>query len=515
MAGRFRGSGFLFVFTVLLSMVLLSGCLRREKPQQKPAGGGQEGKIAVSLAGMERAGNQTIKKVMTLRQKGQGQQGGGGQQGGQDTGGQQGDQDGQEGGGGQAASSGSASLPVIAQQVGQQGGGGQPGGQGQPRVSIIWLDAKNDPVQQEKDLDKLAGQKVRAVILQPVDPAAGPNLVRKLAQAGIKVIALESLPVNAPLDGLITSDHDRTGELQARYLLSLAQTRSNGIRAVVLQGDKNDRAAREIAASLLKHVQDSPAVKVVQVKDHPGGDPQLAAATVEQMVTALGPGETIDAFVASDSRMALAAAEVLKKRGLAEKVVTIGVGADEKAAKALAAGDHDAEVDIMPDFLAQYAYDAAVGLATTGHWQYDRQIKNGDFDVPAKITPVRLITKDEVYLLEQRWGKLTGQQGQQGQQAQDQQGGQEGQQGGGGKEGQGNSGSGSGGSSNSSDKQSQSGSGGSGQGEKGKKKTTLKITTRDGKTVEMQIDGEIKRIESVDGGGGQGGGGQQSGQGGE
>jgi ABC-type sugar transport system substrate-binding protein len=385
---------------------------------------------------------------------------------------------------------------VSSQQVGQQ------------RVKIIWLDAKNDPAQQEKDLDKLAGQKVRAVILQPVDPAAGPTLVRKLAQAGIKVIALESLPVNAPLDGLITPDHDRTGELQARCLLTLAQTRPAGLRAVILQGDNHDRAAREIAASLLEFIRVSPAVKVVQVKEHPGGDPQLAAATVEQLVTTPGPGETIDAFVATDSRMAVAAAEVLKKRGLAEKVVTIGVGADEKAAKALAAGDHDAEVDIMPDFLAQYAYEAAVGLATTGHWQYDRQIKNGDFDVPAKITPVRLITKDEVYLPEQRSGKLTGQQGQQ---TQEQQEGQGGRQGGGGKEGQGGSGSG-GSSSNSSDKQSQSGSGGSGQGEKGKKKTTLKITTQDGKTLEMQIDGEIKRIETVDGGGQGGAGGQGGGQ---
>lgn len=490
MAGRVRGSVFILVFTAFLFVFLSAGCMRREKPQQKMVVG-QEVKIAVSLADMERDGNQTIKKAMTRRQ-------GGGQQGGQDTGGQQGDQGGQEGGGGQAASSNPASLPVISQHAGQQGG------QGQQRVKIIWLDAKNDPAQQEKDLDKLAGQKVRAVILQPVDPAAGPTLVRKLAQAGIKVIALEALPVNAPLDGLITPDHDRTGELQARYLLTLAQTRPAGLRAVILQGDKNDRAARGIAASLLEHIRVSPAVKIVQVKEHPGGDPQLAAATVEQLVTTPGPGETIDAFVATDSRMAVAAAEVLKKRGLAEKVVTIGVGADEKAAKALAAGDHDAEVDIMPDFLAQYAYDAAVGLATTGHWQYDRQIKNGDFDVPAKITPVRLITKDEVYLLEQRWGKLTGQQGQQGQQAQGQEGGQ---QGGGGKEGQGNSGnSGSGGN------QSQNSTGGGGQGASGKKKTTLKITTQDGKTVEMQIDGEIKRIESVDGTGQGGAGGQGGGQ---
>ena len=73
--------------------------------------------------------------------------------------------------------------------------------------------------------------------------------------------------------------------------------------------------------------------------------------------------------------------------------MTAGVGADSRL-PALVAGEHEAEVDLMPEMIAQYAYDALVGLASTGYWQYDRQVKSGDFDVPAKITPVRLITRE-------------------------------------------------------------------------------------------------------------------------
>jgi hypothetical protein len=147
-------------------------------------------------------------------------------------------------------------------------------------------------------------------------------------------------------------------------------------------------------------------------------------------------------------------------------------------------------------------------MATTGHWQYDTQVKNGDFDIPAKVTPVRLITRSEAYLLEQRWNKMGGQQGQQAQQGQQgqqaQQGGQSqqsGSQGGG----IGNSGSNSGGSA-----------GGNGQGGQNSaaRKTTLRITTQDGKTVEMQINGEIKKIETIDGAeAGKAGGGQGEGSG--
>lgn len=73
--------------------------------------------------------------------------------------------------------------------------------------------------------------------------------------------------------------------------------------------------------------------------------------------------------------MAAAAVEMLKSKGLSQKVITVGVGADQQASRALVAGDHNAEVDLMPEIMAQHAFDAAVGLATTGHWQYDTQIK--------------------------------------------------------------------------------------------------------------------------------------------
>lgn len=482
------------IIIFITTLPFLYGCSKKGQPQKKPAGngGGQEIKIAVSLADMERDGNQIIKKIMSDRQ-GQGSQGRGqgqGQQGGQGQGGQQAKQADQEG--------------VVPVQAG--GGQGEQGGQGQgrQRVSITWLDAKNDPAQQEKDLDQLVNQNVKAVVLQVVDPSAGPRLVRKLTQANIKVIAFETLPANSPLDGYIATDHARTGELMARYLLSAAQGRSTPLKTVILQGDKNDQVSRDITSSVLENLRTQPQVQVVLVKEHPRGDPKMATATLEQALASAN--NQIDAVLAVDSRMAAAAADMLKNRGLSQRVITVGVGADQQATRTLVSGDHDAEIDVMPDLIAQYAFDAAVGLATTGHWQYDTQVRNGDFDIPAKVTPVRLITRSEAYLLEQRWSRMAGQQGQQGQQA------QQGQQGSQGKQ----SGSqGSGGESGSGS------SGGSGQAGSARK-TTLRITTQDGKTVEMQINGEIKKIETIDGAGGgkagegQGeGGGAGGGQGGQ
>jgi len=447
LGGFSKSRGYLpLIIIVIIFIPLLYGCAKKGQPQRKPAGkgGGQEIKIAVSLVDMERDGNKIIKNTIEGR-TGQGDRGG------------QGDQGGEQGG--------------------QQGQQAQGGGQ---RVNITWLDAKNDPARQAKDLEQLAGQNVRAVILQVVDPSSGPGLVRKLAQANIKVIALDALPANSPLDGYIAFDHTRAGELQARYLLSAARERSVPLKVVVFQGDRDDQASREVAASVLENLKNQSRAQVVLVKDHPRGDPQMAVATLDQVLASTN--NQIDAVVATDSRITAAVAKVLKNRGLDQRVITLGVGADQQASRALEAGEHDAEVDIMPEMVAQYAFDAAVGLATTGHWQYEKQLRNGDFDVPAKVTPVRLLTRSEAYLLEQRWGKPAGREGQQGGQ-QGQPGGQKQGGGDGGKEGEGDQGGGG-------------------------KKTTLRITTQDGKTVEMQINGEIKKIETLEGAaGGQGGGG--------
>ncbi|MDD2552955.1 MAG: substrate-binding domain-containing protein [Desulfotomaculaceae bacterium] len=492
----------ILLLIIIISIPFLCGCARKTQPQRKPVNsGGQEIKIAVSFADMERDGNQIIKNTMSARQ-------GGGQEQGQQNGQQDEQQNQQQGGqqSGQGQQAGQDVVPVQTGQNGEQNRQGQQSTQqggaqsGQQKVNITWLDAKNDPAQQEKDIDQLLSQDVKAVILQLVDPAAGSRIVRRLAQANIKVIALETLPVDAPVDGYITTDHDRTGELQARYLLSAAQGRAAPLKTVILQGDKNDRVSSDIAAAILQYLKGQSGVQVVLVKDHPRGDPQMAASTLEQALASTSNG--IDAVVATDSRMVAAAADLLKNRGLSERVITIGVGADQKSSQVLAAGDHDAEVDVMPELIAQYAYDAAVSLAATGYWQNDSRVRNGDFDVPAKITPVRLITRSEAYLLDQRWSQIQGQnQSQENNQQDGQQSGQQNSQ--------------QGGQNNQSGGQNQ-GSGNGSAGSNGKK-TTLKVTTQDGKTVEVQINGEIKKIETIDDGGGAGdkagSAGQENGQG--
>ncbi|MGB9804807.1 substrate-binding domain-containing protein [Desulfofundulus sp.] len=474
MRGRCAGWKRAGLWVFIAALLFLTGCPGRGEQQKITP----QLRIAVSLADMQRDGNQIIKQVMDRRRR-------------------------------------------------------------EEKVDITWLDAKNDPVQQEKQLKELAGRQIKAVVLQAVDPAGAPRLVQQLVQKNIKVVALETLPANTPVDAYVASDHARAGELQARFVNEVlqraagrgassggqgqeggeggqtgqeggegSQTGGQGqeggeggqtggaqaggttgsaapavqipsdrpLNVMVLAGDPRDNAAREIVAAARKALEGSPLVRVVEEAQQPGNQRAAASVAVRQALARFN--NKIDVILASDSRLAMAAVEVLKAAGLNNRVLTVGVGADREASRAILAGEHDAEVDTRPDLLGQYALDAAVSLARTGHWQYDARVTSGDYSIPARIVPVRLIQSTNAYLLQERWGKEIARK-----------------QGGGGSQGESGT-EGSDGGGGSSDQAGQQG-GQAGGGEQ-KPRTTLRITTRDGKTVEVQIHGEVERIESVE-----------------
>lgn len=470
------------VFLVVLLIIATAWGCGNKQAAQKPE---PPLKIAVSLADMESDGNKIIKNVMESRKK-------------------------------------------------------------KDRVDITWLDAKNDQEKQEQQLEKLGEKKVKALVLQPVNPVMGPDLMRRLVEKKIKVVALETLPEDVPVDAYVASDHTLAGQLLARFAVRSArkaaglpvspdsadyrggqnqggsqgqgggQKKGGGqpqggippevqvggktpLGVVLISGDPGDASAREMTAAARTALQGNTEVRLLAEEAVPQNDPSRVPQIVQRVLTERG--NSVQAILTTDSRLAMAVVEVLRGAGLNNRVLTAGVGAGEKASQALVAGEHDAEVDTRPDLLGQYALDAAIELAKNGRWQYAGQAANGSYSVPSRITPVRLIESGNAYLLDQRWGGAKGKEEGRG-------GGSGGGSGGGGSKQQG-----SGGESGNGDK-GQGGEGGQGgQGGQGKK-TMLRITTQDGKTMEVQIDGEIKKIESM-GGGGQGGTQQDGDQGGQ
>ncbi|WP_018085476.1 sugar ABC transporter substrate-binding protein [Desulfurispora thermophila] len=353
-------------------------------------------------------------------------------------------------------------------------------------VDLLLAEAGGDAFKQVSQLQELGQKKVKAVIWQPVNAALGQQVLPQLARDKIKVVVLDSLPREAAVDGYVAANHALTGQLLARYALE-RQAR----RVVLLGGDPQDRAVAAMVESVQRELA-AAGVQPLAVLEHP----VEKTPAVSGELARLDAGGGFDAVLATDSKLAVEAVKYLQGQNRTARVTTVGVGADEAASQALAAGLHDAEIDTRPDLLARYALNAARELAEKGQWSYEGQLTEGTSAVPYRYTPVRLIDQQNIYLLAERWQSLT-------------KGGQKGGQGQSGSAGQSGGGQG-GGSSGSSGGQGSTSPGGQGGGEQ--KKTVLRITTMEGQTMEVEVPGEIKKIETQGAGGRQGGGQKSTGR---
>lgn len=294
------------LIAMLILTVLLAGCGGEKKPTPSAK---KIISIGVSVTDMQRNGNQTIKKLLEQEAKKDG-------------------------------------------------------------AKLTWRDAQGDPAQQKKQIQKLIDAKVQVAIIQTSDPSEGAQLIDTLATNNIKVIALESLPGNTPVDAYLTSDHHRTGNLQAHYLKTLIQQaqqhiqqgevlvipQSQGgkeqqamtipaaqqlavnmqadrpVRVVILQGDPSDQMAVAITEAVTSGLAELANVEVVLTQAHPRWDKELAFATVEQVAKDNGG---CDVVLANDSSLAMAAVEALKQSSQDRRVITVGAGADLQSIKAL------------------------------------------------------------------------------------------------------------------------------------------------------------------------------------
>lgn len=354
------------------------------------------------------------------------------------------------------------------------------------KAKVTWKDAKNDPLEQAVNVDELIKAKVKAVIFHAVDPTQSSKLVKKLIQGKIKVLALERLPLNVQLDGFVVPDFRRAGELQGDYLVT------SGVKGsvLVLSPSKEETSSTDLWEGFQSEIagQGITPIRVII--------PAIARVdtATDRVTAALKANTGVKAIVAQSGTITDALMAAMKEQPGSDKIVTVGIGAGKAAATAMAMKKHDAEVDTRPDFMGDQALKAIMLLAKGKTLEYDNLVRNDNIDVPTRVIPVRLITRDNLYLLEERWKKELKKAKEQQKKS------KSGSSGGGG----GSKGSGGGGSG---------GSGGD-KGKSGGQKTMVKITTKEGKTMQVEVEGEITKIETQGGGGGKAGGGGKSGGGG-
>lgn len=268
-------------------------------------------------------------------------------------------------------------------------------------AEIYWVAANNDEMAQVANVEDLLAQGIDVLILHPVNTVAAGSLVEKARRENVPVVSMDRLPTNANVNCHVTANSFMVGQIQAKYVAERLNGKGN---VVILEGEAGNDVAREITAGNKDVLKNYPNIKIVVDQTHKAWSRDLAMATTENALT--NYRNDIQGILANNSGMIMGAVQALLAEGVKNKVVTVGSDADKDSCQAIIEGTNDADVDKMPYQLGLISFQVAISIAKGAELESDTMVQNGKYKVPVKFTPVRLITKENVKEMKDRWPDL-------------------------------------------------------------------------------------------------------------
>ena len=271
-------------------------------------------------------------------------------------------------------------------------------------ADVLFDSAGNDELTQLQQFEALLEDGVDVIVLQPVNTGTAGSLVRLANDKGVRVVGYDSLLTNGPLDVMVMQDSWAVGKLQSEAMIEWFQKQKGEVRGKValIMGQPGDSNAAAMSSGVLEAIENNPGLELIAQRSHLDWSPDEARETAEYLL--LKNDNEVDAFIANNSGMALGVVGALEEEGLADadKVFVAGSDADLRNIRYVAEGKQAVEIWKKIKPLAYRAAEIAVALArspdraVTDVVEDFRLINNGYADVPTVVTPVVLVTKDNI-----------------------------------------------------------------------------------------------------------------------
>lgn len=221
-------------------------------------------------------------------------------------------------------------------------------------VTLITVDAQNDPAKQQASVEDLIQKKVSVILINPTDSSAVANVVKEATDKGIKVISLDRSVNGAEVSSHIASDNQAGGKMAADFLVDKLGGKGN---VVELQGIPGSSAANERGAGFDTEVAAKGGVKIA-TKQPADFDRAKGLSVMENIIQS---NKDIQGVFAQNDEMALGAVKALQAAGL-KNVAVVGFDATDDAIAAVKAGTMAATVQQQPELIGQYGVQTAKKL---------------------------------------------------------------------------------------------------------------------------------------------------------
>jgi D-xylose transport system substrate-binding protein len=251
---------------------------------------------------------------------------------------------------------------------------------------------------QISQIENLISRGVDAIVIVPFNATVLTNAVREAKKAGIKVLSYDRLILNADIDGYISFDNEKVGEMQAAGVVKL-RPKGNYYLLGGSPTDNNAKMLREGQMKILKPLIDKGDIKVVGQQWVRDWNPTEALSIVENALTA--NRNKIDAIVASNDGTAGGAIQALAAQKLAGKVPVSGQDADLAAVKRVVAGTQAMTVYKPLKLIASQAAKLAVDMVRNARPGFNSSYDNGFKKVNTLLLKPTALTRSNVDILVQ------------------------------------------------------------------------------------------------------------------
>ena len=271
-------------------------------------------------------------------------------------------------------------------------------------AKVIFDSANNDEQTQLAKFENMLAKGAQVIVLQPVNTGTAGNLVKMANSEDVKVVGYDSMLVNGPLDMMVMQDSWAVGKLQGEAMVEWFKQKKGKVegKVALIKGQPGDSNAAAMSSGALEIIKSNTGLELVADQSHEGWSSDKAMATAENILTKYG--NQVDAFIANNSGMARGVVAALNAQGLADsdKVFVAGSDADLVNIQSVAQGKQTVEIWKKIKPLAEKAAEVAVLLARAPDKKPvdivkpDKMQNNGYADVPTIVTPIVLVTKDNI-----------------------------------------------------------------------------------------------------------------------
>ena len=295
----------------------------------------------------------------------------------------------------------------------------------------------DDEKREEKVLAMLSSKKPQGIILETAGSPKAGILGQKLYRES-KIIYLKDLPYDAVGDGAVIPDYKKEAELLVKNLALWDKTG----KILLLTTNRNKLSVKLLEEYLTTELR--AAGKEVSFGEILIKDKKKALEEAKKLI----PGQSVIALEGRSGEL-LAELGMKKEQG----VVFAAMEISSKIANAIFEDKIFAAIEPLMDVMAGKALEEMEGVLKNRGFKGEAKltVKNGE--IPVIYTPVRIITRQNIGEMEKVYGKFKKKNPEQS-------------------------------GTEQNTKKSQS------------KTTRVKITTSQGKTIELMVEGEITKIET-------------------